>query len=42
MLIIFLGFTVGFIVIAMFMPLVALVQGLSGGGDEGEGGGGGG
>ena len=31
MLIIFLGFTVGFIVIAMFMPLVALVQGLSGG-----------
>jgi type IV pilus assembly protein PilC len=38
MLIIFLGFTVGFIVIAMFMPLVALIQGLSGGGDDSGGG----
>jgi type IV pilus assembly protein PilC len=40
MLIIFLGFTVGFIVIAMFMPLVALINGLSGGGDDSGGGGG--
>jgi len=40
MLIIFLGFTVGFIVIAMFMPLVALINGLSGGGDDAGGGGG--
>ncbi|MDX1933326.1 MAG: type II secretion system F family protein [Capsulimonadales bacterium] len=40
MLIIFLGFTVGFIVIAMFMPLVALVQGLSGGDSDGGGAGG--
>ena len=30
--IVFLGVTVGFIVIAMFMPLVALINGLSGGG----------
>ena len=33
--IVFLGGAVGFIVIAMFLPLVALIQGLSGGsGDE--------
>jgi type IV pilus assembly protein PilC len=32
--IVFLGGAVGFIVIAMFMPLVALIQGLSGGGDD--------
>ena len=36
-LIIFLGFTVGFIVIAMFLPLVNLINGLSGGsGDDKE------
>jgi type IV pilus assembly protein PilC len=34
-LIVFLGFVVGFIVIAMFLPLVNLINGLSGGGDEG-------
>jgi type IV pilus assembly protein PilC len=35
--IVFLGVTVGFIVIAMFMPLLAVIQNLSGsGGDEGE------
>ena len=39
-LIIFLGFTVGFIVIAMFLPLVALINGLSGGSDDDKGGGG--
>src|SRR5438093_306995 len=32
--IVFLGGAVGFIVIAMFMPLVALISGLSGGGDD--------
>ncbi len=36
-LIVFLGFTVGFIVIAMFMPLLAAIQGLSGGDTEGGG-----
>ena len=37
-LIVFLGFTVGFIVVAMFLPMVAMIQGLSGGGgDEGGG-----
>lgn len=34
-LIVFLGFIVGFIVIAMFLPLVNLINGLSGGGDDG-------
>lgn len=33
--IVFLGVTVGFIVIAMFMPLLAVIQNLSGGGEEG-------
>jgi type IV pilus assembly protein PilC len=33
-LIVFLGFTVGYIVIAMFLPLVGLIQGLSG--DNGD------
>ena len=38
-LIVFLGFTVGFIVVAMFLPMVAMIQGLSGsGGDEKNGG----
>lgn len=37
-LIVFLGVTVGFIVIAMFMPLLSAIQGLSSGGDD-EGGG---
>lgn len=32
--IVFLGGAVGFIVIAMFMPLIALIQGLSGGTDD--------
>jgi len=33
--IVFLGGAVGFIVIAMFLPLVSLIQGLSGGsGDD--------
>ena len=36
LLIVFLGFTVGYIVIAMFLPLVGLIQGLSGGGEEEE------
>jgi type IV pilus assembly protein PilC len=36
LLIVFLGVTVGYIVIAMFLPLVGLIQGLSGGGDEEE------
>ena len=34
LLIVFLGVTVGFIVIAMFMPLLAAIQGLSAGGDD--------
>lgn len=38
-LIVFLGVTVGYIVIAMFLPLVGLIQGLSGGGDDDSGGG---
>ncbi|MGC4044096.1 MAG: type II secretion system F family protein [Armatimonas sp.] len=38
-LIVFLGFTVGFIVVAMFLPMVAMIQGLSGGGDDDGGGG---
>ena len=40
-LIVFLGVTVGFIVIAMFMPLVGLINGLSGNdsGSKGDGGG---
>ncbi len=37
-LIVFLGVTVGFIVIAMFMPLLAAIQGLSGGDSDGKGG----
>jgi type IV pilus assembly protein PilC len=39
-LIVFLGFTVGFIVIAMFLPLVGLINGLSGGDSDSGGGGG--
>jgi type IV pilus assembly protein PilC len=40
LLIVFLGFTVGFIVIAMFLPLVELINGLSGGdGAKTDGGG---
>jgi type II secretory pathway component PulF len=35
-LIVFLGVTVGYIVIAMFLPLVGLIQGLSGGGGDEE------
>jgi type IV pilus assembly protein PilC len=38
-LIVFLGFTVGFIVIAMFLPLVGLINGLSGGDSDSPGGG---
>jgi type IV pilus assembly protein PilC len=38
-LIVFLGVCVGFIVIAMFMPLIQVIQNLSGGGGGGEGGG---
>jgi type IV pilus assembly protein PilC len=38
-LIVFLGFTVGFIVVAMFLPMVAMIQGLSGGGDDSGAGG---
>ena len=34
LLIVFLGVTVGYIVIAMFLPLVGLIQGLSGGGGD--------
>jgi type IV pilus assembly protein PilC len=41
-LIVFLGVVVGFIVIAMFMPLISVIQNLTGGGDEGGGSGGGG
>jgi type IV pilus assembly protein PilC len=36
--IVFLGGAVGFIVISMFLPLVALIQGLSGGGGDGKNG----
>jgi len=36
LLIVFLGVTVGYIVIAMFLPLVGLIQGLSGGGGDEE------
>ncbi|GAB4461205.1 MAG: type II secretion system F family protein [Armatimonadaceae bacterium] len=36
-LIVFLGFVVGFIVIAMFLPLVNLINGLSGGDEAGAG-----
>ncbi len=39
LLIVFLGLAVGFIVIAMFMPLIAAVANLSGGGGGGGGGG---
>jgi type IV pilus assembly protein PilC len=42
LLIVFLGGAVGFIVISLFMPLIALIQGLSGGGGKKGGGGGGG
>lgn len=38
-LIVFLGVCVGFIVIAMFMPLIQVIQNLSGGGGGGDGGG---
>ncbi len=37
-LIVFLGVCVGFIVIAMFMPLIQVIQNLSGGGGDGGGG----
>lgn len=40
-LIVFLGVVVGVIVIAMFLPLLSVINGLSGGDGEGEGGGGG-
>lgn len=40
LLIVFLGGAVGFIVISLFMPLIALIQGLSGGGSKKGGGGG--
>jgi len=40
MLIVFLGVTVGFIVISMFLPLVNIINGLSSGGDDDKGGGG--
>jgi type IV pilus assembly protein PilC len=36
LLIVFLGGAVGFIVIALFMPLISLIQGLSGGGGGGK------
>jgi type IV pilus assembly protein PilC len=36
--IVFLGGAVGFIVISMFLPLVSLIQGLSGGGGDGKNG----
>jgi len=36
-LIVFLGFSVGFIVIAMFLPLLSAIQGLSGGDSDGGG-----
>jgi type IV pilus assembly protein PilC len=36
--IVFLGFCVGFIVIALFMPLIQVVSNLSGGGGGGGGG----
>jgi type IV pilus assembly protein PilC len=38
LLIVFLGGAVGFIVISLFMPLIALIQGLSGGGSKKKGG----
>ncbi len=38
--IVFLGVCVGFIVIAMFMPLVSVIQSLTGGGDDDKAGGG--
>lgn len=41
-LIVFLGFMVGFIVIAMFMPLIQVIQNLTGSGGDDKGGGGGG
>ena len=34
-LIVFLGGVVCFIVVAMFMPMVSIIQSLSGGGDDG-------
>ena len=34
--IVFLGGVVGFIVISMFMPMIAIIQNLSGGDDGGE------
>jgi type IV pilus assembly protein PilC len=39
--IVFLGVCVGFIVIAMFLPLIQVIQNLSGGGDDDKAGGGG-
>lgn len=39
--IVFLGFIVGFIVISMFLPLVAIIENLSGSGDDSGGGSGG-
>jgi len=41
MLICFLGVAVLVIVLGMFMPMVALIQNLTGGGDDDSGGGGG-
>jgi len=38
LMIVFLGGCVGFIVIAMFMPMISIIQSLSGGGDEDGGG----
>ena len=38
LMIVFLGVCVGFIVIAMFMPLIQVIQNLSGGGDDEKGG----
>jgi type IV pilus assembly protein PilC len=37
--IVFLGGCVGFIVVAMFMPMVSIIQSLSGGGGDDSGGG---
>lgn len=37
MLIVFLGVVVGFIVISMFLPMISIIQNLSGGGDDGGG-----
>ena len=39
-LIVFLGTCVGFIVVAMFLPMVAMIQGLSGGDSGSKDGGG--